>query len=225
MISASTKAASGAAPAGLRIVVQPARQRGRQLRGELVQRVVPRRDGGDDAGGLPDQQRRADPALERKVRERCRRSSGTRPPPGRPAPAARWRSACPTSRLISSASCSLRASRPSAMARRTATRSGHRASRPRPGTRPGRPRPPARPRAPPPRGTLPMTSSVRLSITVDVAARIAARSSGRRCRALCGPPRQPPSVPAETVKLPETPSVTTVWDLRPWLGQYLQDEF
>jgi hypothetical protein len=48
------------------------RERGGQLRRQLVQRVIPRRDGGDHAGRLPDEQGIAHAGLHGKVREDVR---------------------------------------------------------------------------------------------------------------------------------------------------------
>ena len=64
MISARMKASSGATSLGLSTTVQPAARAERDLRGDLVQRVVPRRDAADDADRLAHDQRVADGLLE-----------------------------------------------------------------------------------------------------------------------------------------------------------------
>ena len=59
-MSASSYAASGATSLGLSTTVQPAASARRDLGDDLVQRVVPRRDRADHAGGLAHDERVAD---------------------------------------------------------------------------------------------------------------------------------------------------------------------
>ena len=64
MISARMNALSGATSLGFSTTVQPAARRRRDLGGDLVERVVPRRDAADDADRLAHDERVADLLLE-----------------------------------------------------------------------------------------------------------------------------------------------------------------
>ena len=69
MISARMNALSGVTSLGLSTTVQPGRQRRGDLGDDLVQRVVPRRDGADHADRLAHHQRVAHLLLERELVE------------------------------------------------------------------------------------------------------------------------------------------------------------
>ena len=75
MISARMNAFSGVDLARLEHDRAAGRERRRDLRGDLVQRVVPRRDRADDADRLAHDQRVADLLLPRDVLEQVRASS------------------------------------------------------------------------------------------------------------------------------------------------------